>query len=59
MDDDDDRCISLQEFNELNIKGVDSNEVKENLKDTFFVFNMDGNEFIIVEKLNMVMQSLR
>ncbi|WVZ26523.1 hypothetical protein V8G54_005067 [Vigna mungo] len=58
VDGDGDGCISLQEFIELNTKGVDSDEVMENLKDAFSVFDMDGNGFITAEELNTVMQSL-
>ncbi|CAJ1936789.1 unnamed protein product [Sphenostylis stenocarpa] len=58
VDGDGDGCISLQEFIELNTKGVDSDEVLENLKDAFSVFDIDGNGFITADELNTVMQSL-
>jgi calcium-binding protein CML len=58
VDGDGDGCISLQEFIELNTKGVDSDEILENLKDAFAVFDMDGNGSITAEELNTVMRSL-
>ncbi|MCI53328.1 putative calcium-binding protein CML25-like, partial [Trifolium medium] len=58
VDADGDGCISLQEFIELNTKGVDSDEILENLKDAFAVFDMDGNGSITAEELNTVMRSL-
>ncbi|TKY60977.1 calcium-binding protein CML25 [Spatholobus suberectus] len=58
VDGDGDGCISLQEFIELNTKGVDSDEVLENLKDAFSVFDIDGNGSITAEELNTVMRSL-
>ena len=35
--------IDLDEFVELNTKGVDSDKAMENLKDAFSVYDMDGN----------------
>ncbi|KAG5041747.1 hypothetical protein AAZX31_05G223500 [Glycine max] len=58
VDGDGDGCISLPEFIELNTKGVDSDEVLENLKDAFAVFDIDGNGSITAEELNTVMRSL-
>ncbi|CAJ2676070.1 putative calcium-binding protein CML25-like [Trifolium pratense] len=58
VDADGDGCINLQEFIELNTKGVDSDEILENLKDAFAVFDMDGNGCITAEELNTVMRSL-
>lgn len=58
VDGDGDGCINLQEFIELNTKGVDSDEVLENLKDAFSVFDIDGNGAITAEELNTVMRSL-
>ncbi|CAI8598515.1 unnamed protein product [Vicia faba] len=58
VDGDGDGCISLPEFIELNMKGVDSDEILENLKDAFAVFDMDGNGSITAEKLNTVMRDL-
>ncbi|KAK7320075.1 hypothetical protein RJT34_04806 [Clitoria ternatea] len=58
VDGDGDGCISLQEFIELNTKGVDSDEVLENLKDAFAVFDIDGNGSITADELNTVMRSL-
>ncbi|CAL0324752.1 unnamed protein product [Lupinus luteus] len=53
-----DGYINLVEFIELNTKGVDSNEVLENLKDAFSIFDVDGNDSITMEELHMVMASL-
>ncbi|KAL1365874.1 hypothetical protein HN51_013827 [Arachis hypogaea] len=58
VDGDGDGYISLQEFIELNTKGVDSDEVLENLKEAFSVFDIDGNGSITAEELNTVMRSL-
>ncbi|KAJ7954322.1 Calcium-binding protein [Quillaja saponaria] len=58
VDADGDGCIDLNEFIELNTKGVDSDEVLENLKDAFSVFDIDGNGSITAEELNMVLKSL-
>ncbi|CAL0315237.1 unnamed protein product [Lupinus luteus] len=58
VDGDGDGCINLQEFIELNTKGVDSDEVLENLKGAFSVFDIDGNGSITADELNTVMRSL-
>ncbi|KAL2342432.1 hypothetical protein Fmac_003717 [Flemingia macrophylla] len=58
VDGDGDDCISLPEFIELNTKGIDSDDILENLKDAFAVFDMDGNGSISAEELNTVMRSL-
>ncbi|KAK7273918.1 hypothetical protein RIF29_14985 [Crotalaria pallida] len=58
VDADGDGFISLEEFIELNTKDVDSDEVLENLKDAFSVFDVDGNGSITAEELHMVMASL-
>ncbi|BAT99005.1 probable calcium-binding protein CML25 [Vigna umbellata] len=58
VDCDGDGHINLQEFIELNTKGVDSDEVLENLKEAFSIFDIDGNGSITAEELHMVMASL-
>ena len=57
-DADRDGFIDLNEFVELNTKGVDSDEAMENLKDAFSVYNMDGNGVISTDELQKVMRSL-
>ncbi|XP_009797345.1 probable calcium-binding protein CML25 [Nicotiana sylvestris] len=58
VDADGDGFIDLQEFIELNTKDVDSDEVLENLKDAFSVFDMDKNGSISAEELQTVLRSL-
>ncbi|XP_059309775.1 probable calcium-binding protein CML25 [Lycium ferocissimum] len=58
VDADGDGFIDLQEFIELNTKDIDSDEVLENLKDAFSVFDMDKNGSISAEELQTVLQSL-
>ena len=58
VDADGDGFIDLSEFIELNTKGVDSNEVLENLKDAFSVYDIDGNGSISAEELHEVLRSL-
>ncbi|KAK7310118.1 hypothetical protein RJT34_07409 [Clitoria ternatea] len=58
VDSDGDGYIGLQEFIELNTKGIDPDEVLENLKEAFSVFDIDGNGSITAEELHMVMESL-
>lgn len=58
VDSDGDGCIDLNEFIELNTKGVDSDEVMANLKDAFSVYDIDGNGSISAEELQKVMRSL-
>ena len=50
--------IDLDEFVELNTKGVDFDEAMENLKDAFSVYDMDGNGVISANELQKVMRSL-
>ncbi|MED6132764.1 putative calcium-binding protein cml25 [Stylosanthes scabra] len=58
VDSDGDGFISLGEFIELNTKDIDPNEVLENLKDAFSVFDIDGNGSITADELHNVMASL-
>lgn len=58
FDADGDGFIDLQEFVALNTQGVDTNEVMENLKDAFSVYDIDGNGSISAEELHKVMASL-
>ncbi|CAI9096760.1 OLC1v1032971C1 [Oldenlandia corymbosa var. corymbosa] len=58
VDSDGDGFINLQEFIELNTKDVDSDEVLENLKDAFSVFDMDKNGSISADELQNVLKSL-
>ena len=58
VDTDGDGFIDLNEFVELNTKGVDFDEAMENLKDAFSVYDMDGNGVISADELQKVMRSL-
>ena len=58
VDADGDGFIDLNEFVELNTKGVDFDEAMENLKDAFSVYDMDGNGVISAAELQKVMRSL-
>ncbi|KAI7978920.1 putative calcium-binding protein CML25 [Camellia lanceoleosa] len=58
VDGDGDGCIDLDEFIELNTKDIDSDEVLENLKEAFSVFDIDKNGSISAEELMNVLQSL-
>ncbi|KAL2545866.1 putative calcium-binding protein CML25 [Forsythia ovata] len=58
VDSDGDGFINLQEFIELNTKDIDSDEVLENLKDAFSVFDIDKNGSISAEELQNVLKSL-
>ncbi|XP_022725733.1 probable calcium-binding protein CML25 [Durio zibethinus] len=58
FDADGDGFLNFNEFVELNTKGVDSDEVLENLKDAFSVYDIDGNGSISAEELHEVLKSL-
>ncbi|KAL3631413.1 hypothetical protein CASFOL_024397 [Castilleja foliolosa] len=58
VDSDGDGFINLNEFIELNTKDVDYDEVLEDLKDAFKVFDIDKNGSISAEELQDVLQSL-
>ncbi|KAK9276030.1 hypothetical protein L1049_005561 [Liquidambar formosana] len=58
VDKDGDGFIDLNEFIELNTNGVDSQEVMENLKDAFSVYDLDGNGTISADELHKVLRSL-
>ena len=53
-----DGYINLEEFVELFTKGMDGNDVLENLKDAFSVYDIDGNGSISAEELHEVLRSL-
>lgn len=58
VDKDGDGYIDLQEFIELNTKGVDSTQALACLRDAFSVYDIDGNGSISAEELHQVMRSL-
>ena len=58
VDADGDGFIDLHEFIVLNTKDIDSDEVLENLKDAFSVFDIDKSGTISAEELQNVLQSL-
>ncbi|KAL6505851.1 putative calcium-binding protein cml25 [Orobanche minor] len=58
VDSDGDGFIDLQEFIELNTNDVGFDEVLENLKDAFQVFDIDKNGSISAEELQNVLKSL-
>lgn len=58
VDADGDGFIDLKEFIELNTTDIDSEEVMENLKEAFSVFDIDKNGSITAEELQNVLGSL-
>ncbi|CAA0841435.1 Probable calcium-binding protein CML25 [Striga hermonthica] len=58
VDADGDGFIDLQEFIELNTEGVGLEELLQNLKDAFQVFDIDRNGSISAEELQKVLGSL-
>lgn len=58
VDADGDGFINLDEFVELNTKDIDSDEVLENLKEAFSVFDIDKNGAISADELQNVLKSL-
>ncbi|PWA52097.1 polcalcin Jun o 2 [Artemisia annua] len=58
VDADGDGFIDLHEFIALNTKDVDSNELLENLKEAFSVFDIDKNGSISAEELQKVLGSI-
>ncbi|KAI7750845.1 hypothetical protein M8C21_003042 [Ambrosia artemisiifolia] len=58
VDSDGDGFIDLNEFIELNTKGVGSTEVLESLKEAFSVFDIDKNGLISAEELQKVLGRL-
>lgn len=58
VDSDGDGFIDLREFIELNTKDIDSEEVLENLREAFSVFDIDKNGLITAEELQNVLESL-
>ncbi|CAH9104942.1 unnamed protein product [Cuscuta epithymum] len=58
VDADGDGFIDLREFIELNTKDVGSDEVMENLKDAFSVFDADKSGSISADELQNVMRSI-
>ncbi|XP_074308447.1 putative calcium-binding protein CML25 [Silene latifolia] len=58
VDADGDGFIDLEEFIVLNTKGIDSDEVLNNLKEAFSIYDADGNGSISAQELYMVMKSL-
>ncbi|XP_028127370.1 calcium-binding protein LPS1-alpha-like [Camellia sinensis] len=58
VDSDGDGVIDLDEFIELNTKDIDSNEVFENLKEAFSVFDIDKNGSISADELQNVLSSI-
>ncbi|KAF2303178.1 hypothetical protein GH714_014379 [Hevea brasiliensis] len=58
IDADGDGFIDFQEFVEMNTQGMDTDDVLENLKDAFSVYDIDGNGSISAEELHKVMGSL-
>lgn len=58
VDADGDGFINLREFIELNTKDIDSNEVLDNLKNAFSVFDVDNNGLITAEELQNVLKKL-
>ncbi|GKC53853.1 probable calcium-binding protein CML25 [Tanacetum coccineum] len=58
VDADGDGFIDLHEFIALNTKDIDSNELLENLKNAFCVFDIDNNGSISAEELQKVLGRL-
>ncbi|GMI90219.1 hypothetical protein HRI_002691200 [Hibiscus trionum] len=58
MIDDDDGFMNFKQFVELNMKGVESEEVLESLREAFSVYDRDGNGWIPAEELQAVLRSL-
>ncbi|VFQ66500.1 unnamed protein product [Cuscuta campestris] len=58
VDADGDGFIDLREFIELNTKDVGADEVMENLRDAFSVFDADKNGSISAEELQNVLRSI-
>ncbi|KAF2311861.1 hypothetical protein GH714_027037 [Hevea brasiliensis] len=50
--------IDFQEFVELNTQGIDTDEVLENLKNAFSIYNIDGNGSMSAQELHKVMGNL-
>ncbi|KAL6980798.1 hypothetical protein U1Q18_022437 [Sarracenia purpurea var. burkii] len=58
VDADGNRCISLDEFVGLNTKDIYSDDVLENLKEAFSIFDIDKNRLIPAEEVQTVLRSL-